>query len=331
MRRILIDNNVKAIATDYLRALKDKKEMHWREMPIARLKMVYDALDERSGLRCYVFLLMMLYDRIILLHSTEFTAFHDTYFSRWDAEDLSTKVKVKKKEMPFYQAVQWAMRYEDVRKDLLPSFIGRLQINACGYCNEVSIVSGEKTVDGNQSIWARYEVDHFYPKDKYPYLSTSFYNFQPSCGNCNGSKSDNMALFNLYTDDTNEQDVFRFTIGDADQILDALIKSNPDALEIHLVSDDKELQRNHDELFHVESVYQKGHCKDAWRIMDILYGHKDSYIRSLKAFLCGRLAGSDHDILMNYFKEYDYDMNKDMVHKKPLNKLAQDIVDFYEV
>lgn len=328
MRRILIDHNVDAIATDYLRVLKGKS---WREKPMKRLKMVYDALGEQGGLRCYVSLLMTLYDRIILLHSTEFTAFHDKYFSRWDAEGMSTKVKVKKKEMPFYQAVQWAMRYEDVRKDLLPSFIGRLQINACVYCNEASIASGEKTENGNHVIWTRYEVDHFYPKDKYPYLSTSFYNFQPSCGNCNGSKSDKMALFNLYTDDTNEQDVFRFTIGDADQILDALIKSNPDALEIHLVSDDKELQRNHDELFHVESVYQNAHRKQAWRIMAILYDHEDSYIKGLKDFLCGHLTESDHDILMNYFKEYDYDMNKDMVHKKPLNKLAQDIVEFYEV
>lgn len=327
MRRMLIDNNVKAIATDYLRALKGKT---WREKPMKRLKMVYDALDGQGGLRCYVSLLMMLYDRIILLHSTEFTAFHDTYFSRWDAEDLSTKVKVKKKEMPFYQAVQWAMRYEDVRKDLLPSFIGRLQINACVYCNEVSIASGEKTEDGNKEIWARYEVDHFYPKDKYPYLSTSFYNFQPSCGNCNVSKSDKMALFNLYTDDTGKQDVFRFTIGDADQISKARINSNPDALEIHLVSDDVELQRNHDELFHVESVYQNAHRKHAWRIMAILYDHEDSYIKGLKDFLCGHLMESDHDILMKYFKEYDYDMNKDMVHKNPLNKLAQDIVEFYE-
>lgn len=327
MRRILIDHNVNAIAADYLRALKCNT---WREKPLKRLKMVYDALDERSGLRCYVFLLMMLYDRIILLRSTEFTAFHDTCFSRWDAEDLSTKVKVKKKEMPFYQAIQWAMRYEDVRKDLLPSFIGRLQINACVYCNEVSIASGEKTEDGNKEIWARYEVDHFYPKDKYPYLSTSFYNFQPSCGNCNGSKSDKMALFNLYTDDTSKQDVFRFTIGDADHIMDALMKSEPDALEIHLVSDDAELQRNHDELFHVESVYQNAHRDDAWRIMDILYHHEDSYIKGLKAFLDGHLTGNIHDILMKYFKEYGYYMDKDMVHKKPLNKLAQDIVEFYE-
>lgn len=198
------------------------------------------------------------------------------------------------------------------------------------YCNEVSIVSGEKVVDGNHEIWARYEVDHFYPKDKYPYLSTSFYNFQPSCGNCNGSKSDKLALFNLYTDDSN-QDVFRFTIGDAAQISEARIKRNPDALDIHLTANEPGLQQNHDDLFHVESVYRKAHRRDAWRIMDILYNHEDSYIRSLKAFLCGHLTDSDHDILMDYFKEYDYDMNKDMIHKKPLNKLAQDIVEFCEV
>lgn len=331
MRRILIGPNVSSIAADYLYALKDKRALRWKEKPMTRLKMVYDALNEQSGLRCYVSFLMMLYDKIILLHSTGFAAFHDTYFNMWDVEDLNINVKVKKKEIPFYQAIQWAMRYEDIRKDLLPSFIGRLHINACVYCNEVSIVSGEKVVDGNHEIWARYEVDHFYPKDKYPYLSTSFYNFQPSCSNCNGSKSDKMALFNLYTDDTGRQDVFRFSIGDAAQIVEARTKRNPDALEIRLTASEDGLQQNHDDLFHVESMYQNAHRRDAWRIMDILYNHEDSYIRSLKAFLCGHLTDSDHDILMDYFKEYAYDMNKDMVHNNPLNKLAQDIVEFYEI
>lgn len=331
MRRILIDPNVSSIAADYLRDLKDKRSLHWREMPMARLKMIYDALGEQSELRCYVSLLMMLYDRIILLHSSEFGSFHDAYFGCWDMEDLGMMVKVKKQEMPFYHAIQWAMRYENVRSSLLPSYLGKLGINACVYCNEVSIVSGEKVVDGNHEIWARYEVDHFYPKDKYPYLSTSFYNLQPSCSNCNGSKSDKMALFNLYTDDTGRQDVFRFSVGDAAQIVEARTNRNPDALEIHLTASEDGLQQNHDDLFHVESVYQKAHRRDAWRIMNILYNHEDSYIRSLKAFLCGHLTDSDHDILMDYFQEYDYDMNKDMVHKKPLNKLAQDIVEFYEM
>lgn len=54
-------------------------------------------------------------------------------------------------------------------------FLGRLGINAYVYCNEAIITSGEKNENGNHEIWARYEVDHFYPKDKYPYLSTSFY------------------------------------------------------------------------------------------------------------------------------------------------------------
>ena len=331
MRRILIDENVIAIANDYWQALKDKKALTWKEMPIKRLQMVYDALDEWSGLRCYVSFLMMYYDRILLLHSSDFCAFHDAYFGQWNTEDLNVIITVKKKTMPFYQAIQWAMRYDDVRSSLLPSFLGRLGINACVYCNEVIITSGEKIENGNHEIWARYEVDHSYPKDKYPYLSTSFYNFQPSCSNCNKSKSDKMALFNLYADDTGKQDVFRFSIGSADQILKSLFKHNPNALDIHLTANENGLQQNHDDLFHVESIYQRNHRRDAWRILDILYNHEDSYIISLKAFLCGHLTKNNHDILLDYFREYDYDMNKDMVHNKPLNKLAQDIVEFYEM
>lgn len=329
MRRILIANKVTKIAQDYLNALNDSDTLGWREMPRRRLKMIYDELDGLRDLRQYVSRLLIFYDQIILLPSSKFRDFHEEYFGQWDESGLNTLVNIKGNDLPFYQAIQWAMRYEDVRKNILPTYLEKLKINACVYCNEKSIVSGEKIVNGKHLIWTRYEVDHFYPKDKYPYLSTSFYNFQPSCGSCNGSKSDQISLFNLYTDDVSQQDVFHFTIGEDDQILQALVNYNPNYLEINLEANNEDLRKNHDDLFHVESVYQNGHRDDAWRIMSLLYSHNDSYIKSLKSFLRGHLAASNHDILMKYFLEYDYYMDKDKVHEKVLNKLAQDIAEFY--
>ncbi len=35
---------------------------------------------------------------------------------------------------------------------------------------------------------AKFQFDHFYPKDKYPYFSLSLYNLIPSCANCNHRK-----------------------------------------------------------------------------------------------------------------------------------------------
>ena len=58
-----------------------------------------------------------------------------------------------------------------------------ISINVCPYCNrQYTFTLGN---DKNKSV--RPQFDHFYSKDKYPYLSLSFYNLIPCCSNCNTS------------------------------------------------------------------------------------------------------------------------------------------------
>ena len=61
-----------------------------------------------------------------------------------------------------------------------------LGINVCPYCNENFIL----TIGSGKEKAIRPQLDHFYPKDLYPYLSCSIFNLIPSCGNCNHIKSD---------------------------------------------------------------------------------------------------------------------------------------------
>jgi hypothetical protein len=44
----------------------------------------------------------------------------------------------------------------------------------------------EVTFTLNKSKELMPEIDHFYPKDKYPFLAVSFFNLIPSCLTCNG-------------------------------------------------------------------------------------------------------------------------------------------------
>lgn len=60
-----------------------------------------------------------------------------------------------------------------------------LGINVCPYCNENFIL----TIGSANKKAIRPQLDHFYPKDLYPYLSCSIFNLIPSCGNCNHIKS----------------------------------------------------------------------------------------------------------------------------------------------
>ena len=51
----------------------------------------------------------------------------------------------------------------------------------CPYCNRVFV----ECIEGQQRE-VKGQLDHFYPKEKYPYLAISKYNLVPSCSYCNG-------------------------------------------------------------------------------------------------------------------------------------------------
>lgn len=55
----------------------------------------------------------------------------------------------------------------------------------CPYCNEypVKVILRSKGKDKKPIL--HFDLDHFYPKNKYPFLALSFYNHIPSCKYCN--------------------------------------------------------------------------------------------------------------------------------------------------
>ena len=67
-------------------------------------------------------------------------------------------------------------------------FTEQLGVDVCPYCNRQYVFTLKK---GN----GRPEIDHFYPKSEYPYLSCTLSNFIPSCHQCNHQKSDD---FNVH-------------------------------------------------------------------------------------------------------------------------------------
>lgn len=65
-------------------------------------------------------------------------------------------------------------------------FCKKIGVNVCVYCNRQYIY----TVGNVYNKIDRPEIDHFFPKSDYPYLSCSLYNFIPSCHTCNHGKRD---------------------------------------------------------------------------------------------------------------------------------------------
>ena len=64
-------------------------------------------------------------------------------------------------------------------------FCSKMNISVCPYCNRQYIF----VVGSSKDKHARPEIDHFFPKEKYPFLALSFFNFIPSCHSCNHTKN----------------------------------------------------------------------------------------------------------------------------------------------
>lgn len=69
------------------------------------------------------------------------------------------------------------LQNDEIRHELLAS----LRIQVCPYCNRQFITSFRS----NGKINSTADLDHFYPKNTYPLLALSLYNFIPSCQICN--------------------------------------------------------------------------------------------------------------------------------------------------
>lgn len=193
-------------------------------------------------------------------------------------------------------------------------FIKDINLDTCLYCNRgyIYYLSG---VDGTD---IKPEIDHFYPKAKYPFLGLSFYNLIPSCQICNGgdakgSKDPNDEdLVNPYElDDENFK--FTYKISKIDVLRPLASKYN---VEVKLRS---RLEGNN-RVFKLERLYQqhsdhvleliiKSQCKYPTVVRD--------YLKSYKG-----LAFDNHEIdriiVGNYTRPED-------VGKRPLAKMYQDI------
>ncbi len=65
-------------------------------------------------------------------------------------------------------------------------FCKSLDIKVCVYCN--AQMTHTVSEGGNKIV--RPQIDHYYPKSKFPMFALSFYNLIPACPTCNSIKSD---------------------------------------------------------------------------------------------------------------------------------------------
>ncbi|MYM96927.1 HNH endonuclease domain-containing protein [Duganella vulcania] len=69
---------------------------------------------------------------------------------------------------------------------------------SCPYCNLNKITITDMSKSKEEDPTAYLDLDHFFPKSRYPYFAVSFYNLVPSCHDCN-SREKGAKEFDLHT------------------------------------------------------------------------------------------------------------------------------------
>lgn len=333
MRKILIDEKIKVIADDYMTALlKHKQELLDQ---IAELRDQFDGthkVENDTGKKIdpvliskYHNYLVQLYDDfesevLFLLLPNQFQSYHDNQYDKGlNDKDLKAKIKIDSgKTKPFHKRVTEAMGYGGiVRDEIFPNIIRELGIKACVYCNANFVVADK---NGN----GYFELDHWKPESKYPFLCVSFYNLQPCCPHCNKHKSSNTKLefFKLYEEDPKEPlDLFEFSIP-----IGSLVRYFAAQDTSHIKVDFKEtdskfkkLRDDANEKFGIEGIYNE-HIDVVEEMMWRAKFYNNAILNSMTWFYKEKWKFID----IERFRLGTY-AAMDEVHKRPLTKFMQDI------
>lgn len=195
----------------------------------------------------------------------------------------------------------------------------RMKVTVCPYCNRQYIF----TLSNGH---VRPQLDHYYPKSRYPYLALSLYNMIPSCSICNMAKSSLDTLKNpiLYpfTEEMGSETKFeikRKRNGNFVRMLQGI--SSEFIIELNTSNSKNKLAvQNQMQKMHLNSLYNE-HKEN---VMDII---KSKYVNSSERIdellkLFPTLFDSREDVKSLL---YMTNIQKESWGNKPLSKLTHDI------
>ncbi|MCU0439436.1 MAG: HNH endonuclease [Raineya sp.] len=186
--------------------------------------------------------------------------------------------------------------------------IDALNLSVCPYCNRNFIKStSTHRID---------ELDHFFPKQKYPFLALSFYNLIPSCKVCNKLKVEEPVSINPYDIEfSKEKFSFRLKIKKA-----SFYHDSENGFEIDFTEVKNKLQENF-KIFKIEDLYNQ-HKDIVLELIQKQITYSDDYIDDLFRRYEGTLFKNREDVLRHIGGSY---ISEEDFHKRPLSKLTHDM------
>lgn len=326
MERILITKRIEDMALEYLAILKSGKQGRFKS-PIQKLDMLLTFLEGKGKAyqkyAVYVKRILDRYDEIVCLKPSDFDTYDKTWFNILKPQRLKLKFKYQKTRKSFCEHVVDALRYKWVREEVFLDFGLQLGVKTCAYCN----AQYATTVLESNHNFATYDLDHYYPKSRYPFLATSFYNLVPVCSHCNRAKSDKEPTFCLYTTDVRKLRPLMFRL-EPRSVIDYMLTHCTDNLNILIEAKNPSEKRILDKFvgdLGLDGLY-KSHKDEAAELLWKAKIYNKAFRTQLKASFDRTVKFEDCEIDHII---YGFDLRHGKVHQKPLSLLGQDIYETY--
>lgn len=229
-----------------------------------------------------------------------------------EIEEVKNRIGIVKNK-GLKNAIITILDYKGKRGSYFPKVFRKVGIKTCVYCNAQSTLTIEKSKGGGLS--ARYQLDHYYPKKDYPYLSIAIFNLYPVCASCNLTKGTKDYDFELYKEQT-EPSPFKFELDKASKAHFLVSRSCKD-----LIIKFQNIQnKNFKDILDINGIYN-GHQDIAEEIILKRLAYNEEYRKTLNK-LCKK-----HKITKPMIKRFilgNYTEERE-IHKRPLAKFMQDI------
>ncbi len=187
------------------------------------------------------------------------------------------------------------------------TFLAMLDVDVCPYCEDEYLDTVE--IGGKRKRTS--EIDHFFPKSKYPALAMCVYNLVPSGQNCNGLKLENVIGANPHERDIEEK---TFLYPDLPVGIAMESVSPKDcAIRFHATNG---MEQNVDK-FALEQRYER-HTNEAYRLLKNAQLYNDVKIDEMV-----RLGfGTREEIITSIFGPQDPEKKKHELRQKMLRDLT---------
>ena len=335
MVQLEITQDVEDLAKEYRKSLRGKKSA---EDVKTRLRAILATIPRgaafmqrppyRGGMpipiayndiRDYINRVIKRYDGLLLMHPRGFNREIQRFEKIISKNQINWKLEYSGTvHESLAEMIIKALDYDLVRKEIYPNIARTLNIKSCVYCNANYAITDE---EGR----GYYELDHWKPKSKYPYLSTSFYNLQVSCPSCNRRKSSNdeKKFFRLWAEKGQvNRKAFKFFISHENIAL-YWIKRDPKVINLELKPEklrNQKMLEDSEKALHISSKYKELNDEAE----EVLWKAK-AYNRCFYESLIGglpKLMMSESDRKRFILGTYS---NLEDVHKRPLTLMKQDV------